>query len=430
MSANKYDSGLYKVVAIHYFLAAIFFLALAILFAFSLEDISGHYFQPKLLAITHAAALGWGTMIIFGALNQLLPVILERDLFSLKLCWISLLFFVPGVILLVYSFWVFDPGISMQLSGLLIFIAILVFSLNVFLTIKGKKEESVFQEFIMTSCLWLILTALLGVLMVFNFRFTFLPKEHLQFLRLHAHMGVVGWFLMLIIGVSGKLVPMFLLSKYQKPRLLSMSYYLINGALLLFLVDGYLFGLNTKTYVIFTIALTGIGIYLSYIFKCFRSRLRKSVDLPMVQTLFSFLLLAACIFVLPFIIYYHLKNDSHAVNLSVFYGILIFMGWITALILGQTFKTLPFIVWVKHYEHLTGKVKTPLPADLINNTLLRIQSAGFVVFLLAFFAGALCASTILKFIGAGGLITTAVVYCIQVLSLLLHKTKTEDYDHV
>ena len=430
MSLNKYDSSLYKVVVSHYTIAAIFFLALAILFAFSMGDLSGHYFQPKLLAITHAAALGWGTMIIFGALTQLLPVILERELFSIELCWISLLFFVPGVILLVYSFWVFDPGMYMQLSGLLVLVAIITFSMNVFLTVQAKKDHTVFQEFIMTSCLWLMLTALLGVLMVYNFRFTFLPKDHLQFLRLHAHMGVAGWFLMLIIGVSGKLVPMFLVSRYQKTHLLSISYYLINAALLMFLIDGYLFGLNWKTYLIFAVALTGIGFYFYYIFQCYKSRLRKEVDLPMLQTLLSFLLLAACIFVLPFILYYHLKNDSHAVNLSVFYGILIFMGWITALILGQTFKTLPFIVWVKHYEHLTGKVKTPLPADLINSTLLRIQFTGFFVFLLGFFAGMLYASNILKFIGAGGLITTAAVYCIQVLCLLLHKAKTKDYDHV
>lgn len=430
MSANKHDSALYKVVVGHYFVAAIFFLVLTILFTCSLEGLSGHYFQPKLLAITHAAALGWGTMIIFGALYQLLPVILERDLFSLKLCWFSFYLFVPSVILLVYSFWVFDPGITMRVSAILIFIAVLAFSANVFLTVQHKKEESIFQEFILTSCLWLVFTVLLGVLMVFNFSYTFLPKDHLLFLRLHAHMGIAGWFLLLVIGVSSKLVPMFLVSKYQSTGLLSIAYYLINAALLLFLVDGYFFGINARTYIIFCTALTGMVTYCFYIIKCFKSRLRKEVDLPMLQTLLSFLLLAACVSVLPFILHYHLKNDSNAINLSIFYGILIFMGWITALILGQTFKTLPFIVWVKNYGHLVGKVKTPQPADLINSTLLRIQFVGFVVFLSSFFVGALNGSIMLMFIGAISLMITAAVYCTQVISLLLHKTKTEAYDHV
>jgi len=430
MSVSKYNSGLYKVVVSHYFLAAVFFFALTVMFAFSLEDISGHYFQPKLLAITHAAALGWGTMIVLGALYQLLPVILERKLFSLQLCWISLAFLVPGVILLVYSFWVFDPGIYMQLSAVFIFIAILSVSINVFATIHNKKEAPVFQEFIMTSCLWLSLTALLGVLMVFNFRYAFLPKDHLQFLRLHAHMGVAGWFLMLIIGVSARLIPMFLVSKYQKTQLLSVSYYLINAALILFLIDGYIYGLNARTYLLFMIALVGICFYFVYVLKCFTSRLRKEVDLPMIQTLGSFLLLACCIFILPFILHFHLRNNPLSVNLSIFYGVLIFMGWITALILGQTFKTLPFIVWVKHYEGLAGKVKTPLPADLINTTLLRIQFAGFIIFLVGFFIGALCSFPFLKLIGAVSLVITAAVYCSHVISLLFHKTKTERYDHI
>lgn len=430
MSANKYDPKLYKVVAAHYLVAALFFLALTIMFALSVEDISGHYFQPKLLAITHAAALGWGTLIILGALYQLLPVILEDDLFSHKLCWLSLAFLIPGIVLLIYSFWVFEPGICMQLSGIFILTGALSFSFNVFATINKKKRTSVFQEFIMTSCLWLVLTAILGVLMVFNFRYAFLPQDHLQFLRLHAHMGVAGWFLMLIVGVSSKLVPMFLVSKDQKTGLLSISYYLINAGLILFLIDGYLYGLNIKTYLIFAIALTGIVFYFAYVFRCFKSRLRKELDLPMMQTMCSFLLLACVIFLLPFIVYQHLANSPHAINLSVFYGVLIFMGWITALILGQTFKTLPFIVWVKHYEGLAGKVKTPLPADLINNTLLRIQSAGFISFLLAFFVGALCSSSILKLIGAISLVVTAIVYCTHVIILLLHKTKTEKYDPI
>jgi len=150
----------------------------------------------------------------------------------------------------------------------------------------------------------------------------------------------------------------------------------------------------------------------------------------MIQTLFSFLLLAAGILVLPFILHYHLKQDPVAVHLSVVYGGLILIGWITALILGQTFKTLPFIVWVKHYEHLTGKVKTPLPADLTRQLLLRIQFMAFVIFLLAFFAGTVSGTYFLKLTGALSLITTAVVYLVQVTWLLLHQTRTEHYDPI
>nr|WP_121271177.1 hypothetical protein [Pedobacter schmidteae] len=430
MSTKKYHTELFRVVVGHYLIAAIFFLVLALMFFFAVESLSGHYFQPRVLALTHTAALGWGTMIIFGALNQLLPVLLERELFSTRLCWWSLSFFLPGISLLVYSFWVFDPGMLMQVGGVMVLLAVALFVLNVFFTVGRKKGESVFQDFILTSCIWLMLTVVLGFIMVLNFRYAFLPKDHLHFLRLHAHMGIAGWFLLLIIGVSAKLVPMFLVSGYQKTYLLSVCYYLINGSLLLFLLDGYLHGIHSHTYLIACAGIVGILVYLIYVYKCFVSRIRKKIDLPMLQSLLSFLFLIAGIVVLPFILYYHLKNSEHAVSLSMLYGILIFMGWISALILGQTFKTLPYIIWVEHYERVTGKVKTPLPADLLNPTLLKIQFIAFVVFLGSFITGFIYSVYILKIIGTVSLVVAAVIYGVQVFLLLLHKTKTEDYDRI
>jgi hypothetical protein len=428
MSAVKPQNGLYRIAICHYLIAALFFLALAILFLFSVEELSGHYFQPKILALTHIAALGWGSIIIFGTLYQLLPFILETRLFSLKLSWLSLAFFVPGVILLVYCFWVFNPGVYMQIASFLLFAAVVSFDLNVFLTVKDRKQDSMVTEFILTSCLWLSLTVLLGGLMVFNFTFSFLPKDHLQFLRLHAHMGIAGWFLMLIIGVSAKLLPMFLVSKYQKTHLLSYSYYLINAALLLFILDGYFYGINFKTYVISFLGVLGICFYLAFVYQCVTTRIRANIDLPMVQTLGSFVLLGLAILTLPFLLYYHLKQHPLATNLSVFYGVLIFMGWISSLISGQTFKILPYIVWLKCYEHLTGKVKTPMPADLINNSLLNLQFVAFLVFLLSFMTGFLLSSDILKYLAAGSLLLMALCYSIHVLCLLLHPIKTEKYE--
>ncbi|WP_316815731.1 hypothetical protein [Pedobacter nyackensis] len=430
MSTVGHHQPLYKLVTAHYLIAGLFFLALSVMLLFSVEALSGHYFQPKILALTHMAALGWGSMIIFGALYQLLPVILETKLYSTKLAWYSLVLFTSGIILLIYCFWVFDPGHLMQMAAMLILTAIVLVNINVFFTVRHKKQSFIVQDFILTACLWLGLTAFLGTLMVFNFQYPFLQKDHLHFLRLHAHMGIAGWFLMLIIGVSAKLMPMFLVSEYVRTGLLSWSYYLINAALLLFLVDGYLYGINYRTYLILSIGATGVFSYLFYIFRCFQFRIRQEIDLPMLKSLFSFVFLVAGMLILPFILYWHLKNDAIAVRLSTCYGGLIFMGWISMLIQGQTFKTLPFIVWVKHYEQLVGKVKTPLPSDLVNNILLYVQFAAFLFFLTGFLAGFLLNSYPLKMIAAVSLMITALSYLLQLVALLLHETKIEDYDDV
>ncbi len=69
-----------SVVLPHFAFGAVSFLIFAILLIFSTNEITGHYFQGKILAITHVATLGWITMIIFGALYQLIPVVLEVPL--------------------------------------------------------------------------------------------------------------------------------------------------------------------------------------------------------------------------------------------------------------------------------------------------------------------------------------------------------------
>jgi len=71
-----------KVVIPHYAFGGLTWLAVTLLIVFNPEAFTQHFFNPELLAITHLLVLGWITMIIFGALYQLLPVIMEVKLYS------------------------------------------------------------------------------------------------------------------------------------------------------------------------------------------------------------------------------------------------------------------------------------------------------------------------------------------------------------
>ena len=71
-----------SVVLPHYAAGAIFFLIASILLLFASEDLTRSYIGSKVLGITHILILGWITVIIFGALYQLIPVVMEVKLFS------------------------------------------------------------------------------------------------------------------------------------------------------------------------------------------------------------------------------------------------------------------------------------------------------------------------------------------------------------
>lgn len=414
----------YYMIAAHYLSSALCFLICAILMLLASGEFQGHYFNPKILAITHLAALGWATLVIFGAAYQLIPVIFETELFSMKLSWLSFFLFIPGLALLVFSFWIFDPGILMQCGGSLIVVSASLFCLNLALTAKSAgRRAGIQQDFIVSSGIWLLSTAILGLLLVFNFSYAFLPKDHLQFLKLHAHMGMTGWFLLLIIGVSAKLIPMFIVSREQPEKLLSYSYYSINAGLILFLVDTYLYDLNEKTYFIALLILSGILVYLRYVYVCFKSRLKKRFDLPIVNTLISMALLVLALCMIPFIIQYHLSNNPAAIRFSSIYGMLIFIGWISALILGQAFKTFPFIVWVRKYEGLSGKQKTPLPADLFSDGLLRLQTISFAAFNVLFLMGLFSDKTALLPVAIIALVITALCYISNLTLVFVHRPR-------
>src|SRR5690606_19759924 len=124
-------------------------------------------------------------------------------------------------------------------------------------------------------------------------RFAFLPKDHLDFLRLHAHAGISGWFLMLIIGLGFN---KYYIDNKKDNNLLSAAYYLINAALLLFLADAYFSGINLKTYAVLLPGSAGLAAYLFVLFRSFR----QSKGAGFFQAI-SFILLILSAVIIPFI---------------------------------------------------------------------------------------------------------------------------------
>ena len=408
------------VVLPHYAFAAVSFVVLCLLLVFSTDAFGGHYFHPKLLTLTHVAALGWATMIIFGSLYQLLPVVLEVRLYSEKLGTAAFGLLATGTVLLSVSFWNFWVGDILHIAACLLFISFLLFSYNVVQTARQAPKWGIEADFIVTSTVWLLATGLVGLLMALNFRYAFLPKDHVHFLQLHAHLGMVGWFLLLIVGVGSKLIPMFLLAHPENAKSLHLSYCLINGGLVLFAAD-HLF-LHFGYYPLYAVSVVlGIGSFLYFLYQAKCLGKRPDLDLGMKQTFVALALLLLPI-VLVFVVTLQLGLPQRLLSaLYLVYGLSIFFGFVSALILGQTFKTLPFIVWMHSYEDYVGRYKTPLPKDLYSVPLLRWQNIAYLLGLVALLAGVLLAVQAVILAGAVLLTLAAILYAGNVFKVLFHR---------
>ena len=44
------------------------------------RELTGHYYHPRVLALTHTVTLGWITLTIMGASYQLVPIVLGRPI--------------------------------------------------------------------------------------------------------------------------------------------------------------------------------------------------------------------------------------------------------------------------------------------------------------------------------------------------------------
>lgn len=405
----------HKVVLPFYGYAGLAFVAATALLLTSSGALTSHFFQPRLLAITHIMALGWGTMIILGASYQLLPVLAQRRLFSVKLASASFVLAGAGIPLLVYALYTFDFGWPAKCGGAGIVLAAFCYAINAFGTM-GKKEN-IHTVFCATAAGWLLLTTLTGLALIINFTTPFLPKGALAYLPLHAHLGIAGWFLGLIVGVGSRLIPMFLLSKYSNDRLLWIIYGLINAGLVSFLL---LFIASTDP-AFYAVPITALGAALGlfgyYCYRCYRLRLRRHTDSSVRISLLSVAMMFAPLFLLAAALAG--PSDSRIV---LVYGFFIFFGWITAIILGMTFKTLPFIVWNKTYHGRAAMAQTPNPKDLASEKLYSVMIASWLAGLLIVLTGIGCRNSLLLRSGSALLVAAAFFYNLNIWKVITHKS--------
>ncbi len=402
-----------KVVWPFYAYAAFSFLVACILLFVHSDDLLGHYFQPQLLAIVHSMAIAWATMIILGASYQLLPVIAGKKLYSEVIAKWSFYLAALSIPFLIFGFYHFSFDVKFLTAALVLLIAFILFLWNVYQTVFNA---AVIQgDYILSASVYLVLTILLGTLLAYNFRFNVLEEGSLSYLKLHAHVGIIGWFLFLIIGVGSKLIPMFLISKYQNESLLKRVYYLLHASILSFFISQTFY---KNLYIEYLSILGFILIAMSfvyYIYQAYQHRLKKSVDAAMKSSNISVISILAIIIIAGLMI--GLKENKPGIAVS--YGFVIFFGWISLLILGMTFKTLPFIIWNAQYADVSGK--TPNPKEMYSHKIFSIMLIVYVLGLLSALIGINFMNEVLLKSSSLMLVLAAILYNINVWKILTHK---------
>lgn len=333
-------------------------------------------------SLAHLGVLGWGSMIAMGAIYQLLQVVLQKQVYSEKLCYMHFVAYCIGVLGLAHAFYHFDLKLLLG-SAIFVAIGISLFVVNIVVTVMQAKKWNSITAAVTISIVALLLTAVTGAMMGIDFSLAYLGNLHDSLLPTHIWLGVIGWFGLLIVGFSFKLLPMFLLAHNYSQRIepwivALMTAGMVGMALSLFL------GLSTITLWINLLLVTiGFGLYWYHVEQMNKHRHKASPGAGIVSAIWVvrgtsvfFVLVLLALGAFP-----SLWGDEFFIRGAFYFFLLL---WVNGSILCYMSKIVPFLWWTHKYSSQMGKPGVPALAQLLVeksfSNILRVLLVAHVLF--------------------------------------------------
>ncbi|PIF03889.1 MAG: hypothetical protein CSA86_04355 [Arcobacter sp.] len=344
----------FKLIA-PYFIIGIFSFMFSSLLLFGLNVELVSSMDNEILSWVHVFLLAFVMMIIFGAMAQLVPVVLEVGHFAVDLYYIIYPFLFIGTLLMAYGF-INSPAL-LPYGGIIVLISLLVFVLETFLTIQKVKKLNLVMSSVVVANGFLFLGLIFGILMALGYAGTITIDIYLL-LKAHIYLVLAGYVGITIMGMSLVLLPMFWLSHSFSWKPVTYALYII-GFGVVFVMLSSLFDSIVLEYAGYFLTLLSLCLYFYQIYIIFKTRVRMDKDIYLKSLLFSYISLFVTIIMGVVYIFYPSQNLLLAI------GWMAFLGFITFIINGHLYKIVPFLVWYQRFSPLIGKQKVPMLADMV-----------------------------------------------------------------
>lgn len=299
--------------------------------------------SPPVIMITHLLTLGFMSMIMFGALSQMIPVLGGRAIARARLvAAVTHTTLTLGAIGLVAALGIqirlLPAAVALLGSGILVF----VYAAGRALLRTPARNASVnAMRFALAA---LLVTLCLGLALGLS-RAGLAPLErHLALVDVHLLWGLVGWVAVLIIGVAYQVVPMFQITpEYPRPIRRALV-----SSLALALVLASAGALNTRLAVLVPVSAALVGLALAVFAAATlhlqQHRRRKVPDVTLAYWRFAMGLLVLVL----------VLAAGRALRISALAGpqvplliaALAMVGVIQSVMIGMLYKIVPFLVWL------------------------------------------------------------------------------------
>ena len=337
-----------KLIAPFFHFGVIFYLVsmLALLF---FEPVFS-YQQMDVAGWIHLFLLGFVMMIIFGAMAQLIPVVLEVGHVAVDVYYVILPLLGFGAVVMVAGFWLM-PAL-LPYGGLLVLVSMLIFAFENIVTLKKTEIRTLTVDTVAWSNGYLLLGILTGFALALGLSGDLGINVSLM-LKAHVYAVLAGYVVLTIIGLSLILIPMFSLAHGFDEKAINMAFKLvITGVGIVFI--GALAAQEWLMILGYAINTIGVFFYMWQIYIIAKLTVRKELDVWAKSIIFAFISLILSI-VLG--LFYFITDVNSMLHASVWF---LLLGFISSFITGHLYKIVPFLVWFERFAPLVGKEKVPM----------------------------------------------------------------------
>jgi len=322
---------------------------------------------PETLALVHLFTIGWLSLLLCGALFQFVPVLVAKPLHNDMLPLPALVLLLAGLALLLCGFLETPEAFPYAATALLCGFALALYDLV--RTLWAARPLPLAARFVAVALACLVVTVLFGALFSFTFAGLVEAEPLLALaangLPLHVTAGLGGWLTLAAMGVSYRLLAMFMLAPElngKRPRAvlllgtLALAIALMGGiGLLLANAEiGWAFALAG------TLAAIALGLYGADVLRLYRQRKRPVIELNSQMAIPAFASLAGSVGLAALF-----AGMGQTMELAAVLVFLVAFGWLSGLGLAKLYKITAFVTWLECYGPILGKTATPRVQDLV-----------------------------------------------------------------
>jgi len=353
-------------VPLRFFLTApIFGILIAIVFFIYPTEVIFDRYSPISVGVIHLFTLGVLAMTMFGALQQMLPVlagavIKKSDLFA-NIVHTNLTF---GTLAMSGGF-MFSSSLFLSVGSFMLTMAFGVFFFVLTKLLFQVKYVTTTVNAMKIFSLVGIITALLGLYLLSSHTLSNVSSIHYDIVNIHIAFGVFGFATILVMGVAFQVIPMFYVARDFPKSIQEKFPRVVFGMLVLFAIFTIL---KQDTNLILAI-LSLIAIIFGYFgLVSLNNRKRPVFDVTLWYWKFS--LYSLIVSQILFIFF-----DNYMLMSIVF-----ILGFLYSLLQGMIYKIIPFLSWF----HLSsnGHFMIPNLREYIDADAIKIQ---FFIYLSSIF---------------------------------------------